>query len=114
VCRHAVTPDRVTIAYFRRRCRGEGRSKAIISGLTDGGSALSSERVYVLRTLPGGILRGLRDLLRGDPGGAARAWRIVEGTVLTTAAYIAMRVRLTTRVRLATPMRRASVPPTAG
>jgi len=105
VCRHAVTPDRVTSAYFRRRCRGEGRSKAIISGLTDGGSALSSERVYVLRTLPGGILRGVRDLLRGDRAGAARAWRIVEGTILTTASYIAMRVRV---------LRRTAVPPVAG
>jgi GT2 family glycosyltransferase len=107
VCRHVVTPDRVTGAYFRRRCRAEGRSKAIISGLTDGGSALSSERVYVLRTLPGGILRGVRDLLRGDRAGAARAWRIVEGAVLTTASYVAM------RMRLAMPARGIPAPRTA-
>ena len=104
VCRHVVTPERVTGGYFRRRCRGEGRSKAIISGLTEGGSALSSERTYVLRILPGGILRGLHDFLRGDPAGIVRAWRIVEGTLLTTASYVAMRLRLAGRARGRRPL----------
>jgi GT2 family glycosyltransferase len=93
-CRHAVTPERVTRGYFRRRCRGEGRSKAIVSRLAAGQPALSSERRYILRTLPSGVLAGARDLVRGDASGAARAWTIVEGLALTAGAYLAMRWRL--------------------
>ncbi|WP_104523538.1 glycosyltransferase family 2 protein [Blastococcus atacamensis] len=93
VCFHAVTPQRTTRAYFRTRCRGEGRSKAIVSALAGSEAALSTERTYVRRTLPGGVLRGLRALLTGDPSGAARAWAIVEGTLLTAASYALARRR---------------------
>ena len=95
-CRHGVTPDRVTRAYFRRRCRAEGRSKALTSRLA-GAAALESERTYVVRTLPAGVLTGLRDLLNGDRAGAGRAWAIVEGTALTAVSYAAARVRLQLR-----------------
>ncbi|WP_244524257.1 glycosyltransferase family 2 protein [Geodermatophilus dictyosporus] len=94
ICRHTVTADRVTRRYFRRRCRGEGRSKAVVSRLARGGPALTAERTYVRRTLPAGVLRGLRDLRRGDRAGAARSWAIVEGTVLTAGSYVITRVRL--------------------
>jgi glucosyl-dolichyl phosphate glucuronosyltransferase len=94
VCRHAVTPDRVTRQYFRRRCRAEGRSKAVVSALTRGDAALTTERLYVLRTLPAGVAGGLRDLVRGDRAGGGRAWRIVEGVTLTAVSYLGARVRL--------------------
>jgi glucosyl-dolichyl phosphate glucuronosyltransferase len=93
VCRHNVTPDRVTRAYFRDRCRAEGRSKAVVSRLAGSDSALESERTYVSRTLPRGVLRGLRDVLGGDPSGAARAWAIVEGAALTASSYALARAR---------------------
>jgi GT2 family glycosyltransferase len=93
VCWHSVTPERVTRRYFRQRCRAEGRSKALVSRLAGAESALSSERVYVRRTLPRGLLRGLRDLLRGDPSGASRAWAIVEGLTLTVFGYVTGRLR---------------------
>jgi GT2 family glycosyltransferase len=92
-CRHNVSPDRVTRQYFRRRCRAEGRSKALVSTLAGAGAALETERTYVGRTLPRGILRGLRDLVTGDPAGAARAWTIVEGTALTAGSYALARLR---------------------
>jgi GT2 family glycosyltransferase len=95
--RHTVTPDRVTRAYFRRRCRAEGRAKAVVSGLSGAGAALETERDYVRRTLPRGVLRGLRRALRGDLAGAATAATIVEGAVLTAAAYGTTRVRLARR-----------------
>jgi GT2 family glycosyltransferase len=101
-CRHNVSPDRVTRHYFRRRCRAEGRSKALVSRLAGAESALSSERVYVRRTLPLGVARGLRDLLHGDRAGGARAWAIVEGTALTTVSYLLTRVRLARSARAAT------------
>jgi GT2 family glycosyltransferase len=92
-CRHNVSPDRVTRQYFRRRCRAEGRSKALVSTLAGAGAALETERSYVSRTLPRGVLRGLRDLVTGDPAGAARAWAIVEGTALTAGSYGLARLR---------------------
>jgi GT2 family glycosyltransferase len=92
-CTHLVTPDRTTRAYFRRRCLAEGRSKALVSRLTGADAALSTERDYVRRTLPAGVVRGLVDLLRGDPAGAARAYAITEGVLLTAAAYARARVR---------------------
>jgi glycosyltransferase involved in cell wall biosynthesis len=94
ICHHTVATDRVTRHYFRRRCRGEGRSKAVVSRLARGDSALSAERTYVRRTLPAGVVRGLRDLRRGDRTGAARSWAIVEGTVLTVCSYVTTRIRL--------------------
>lgn len=98
VCRHTVTPDRGTRRYFRRRCRAEGRSKALVSQLTGSDAALESERRYVRRVLPRGIARGLTDLGRGDVTGATRAWAIVEGTALTAGSYAVERVRLRRRV----------------
>ncbi len=98
-CRHTVTPERVTRRYFRRRCRAEGRSKALVSQLAGAGLALSSERTYVQRTLPRGIARGLGEWVTGDRAGGARAWAILEGTTLTTASYLVARLRLTQTAR---------------
>lgn len=92
-CAHTVTPDRVTRRYFRQRCRAEGRSKALVSRLAGADAALETERGYVLRTLPRGVLRGLRELIGGDLSGGARALAIVEGAVLTATSYVLARVR---------------------
>ena len=100
-CRHVVTPDRVTRAYFRRRCWAEGRSKAWVSTLVGADSALATERSYVLTTLPTGILAGLGAALRGDRSGLARAAAIIEGVALTATAYAIARARLGLRARRA-------------
>ena len=102
-CTHNVSPDRVTHRYFRRRCRAEGRSKALVSRLAGATSALESERTYVTRTLPRAVLTGLRDVLHGDRGGAARIAAIVEGTALTGLGYIEMTLRMALRRGDATP-----------
>jgi GT2 family glycosyltransferase len=101
LCEHAVPAERLTHRYFRRRCAAEGRSKALIGRLTSTRAALASERAYVRRTLPAGIARGLRDALTGDPGGAARAGAIIEGTALTAAGYLLMGLRLDRQTRRA-------------
>jgi hypothetical protein len=41
-----------------------------------------------LRTLPIGILRGLRDVLLGDLSGFARAATILAGLCVTTGGYL--------------------------
>jgi glucosyl-dolichyl phosphate glucuronosyltransferase len=97
VCDHTVTTDRLTRRYFRQRCAAEGRSKAQVSTLTGAGPALASEQDFLRRTIPAGVLRGLRDAVTGDVGGLARAWAIVEGTSVTAASYLLARRRIRRR-----------------
>lgn len=88
IVEHAVSAERLRWGYFCRRCWSEGVSKALVSrsvGSTDG---LASERTYTLQTLPTGVARGLRDGLRGDPGGWQRAGAIVAGLLLTVGGYL--------------------------
>jgi glycosyltransferase involved in cell wall biosynthesis/GT2 family glycosyltransferase len=100
---HFVPAARGTTAYFSSRCRGEGRSKAVLAGLVGSESGLEAERSYVRHTLPLGFLRGLGDSFRGDPGGAARAAMLVVGLFSTTRGYLSatpQRRRLTRRREL--------------
>jgi GT2 family glycosyltransferase len=85
---HRVSPDRTRWRYFRRRCWAEGRSKAVVARSVGHGAALERERSYVLRTLPGGIVRGLADTFRGDRSGVARSGTIVAGSMITAASYL--------------------------
>jgi glycosyltransferase involved in cell wall biosynthesis len=85
---HLVPPARAGLRYFLSRCRGEGRSKAVLAGLVGTQSGLEAERAYTSRTLPRGVLRGLRDAARGDGGGLGRAATIVAGLLTTAAGYL--------------------------
>ena len=88
VTHHQVTASRARWSYFRNRCFAEGFSKALISQFVGSGDALSSERTYTLRTLPQGVINGLRDaLLRRDWSGLGRAAAIVGGLFITTVGY---------------------------
>jgi GT2 family glycosyltransferase len=89
---HHVASHRAKWRYFLARCWAEGRSKAIVAanvGRTDG---LASERRYVTRTLPRGVLAGLRSAARGDPSGLARSLAIIFGLAVTTAGYVRGRI----------------------
>jgi len=99
LCHHTVTAGRMERTYYRRRCSAEGRSKAVVSGLSGASAALSTERRYVSRVLPGGVLRGLGELARGDRAGGARAVAIVEGLALTAGAYAGARGAALIRAR---------------
>ncbi|MCB1380887.1 MAG: glycosyltransferase [Alphaproteobacteria bacterium] len=86
---HRVSPDRVSFAYFMRRCIAEGRSKARVVALTGAEAGLSSERSYVYRTLPHGVAREfLSGILRLDPWGPVRAITIVFGFLFTTYGFV--------------------------
>lgn len=87
VVRHVVPAARSTWGYFRSRCYAEGFSKALISQFVGSDAGLSSERSYTLKTLPRGILRGLRDALKGDFSGVGRALAITAGLFITAAGY---------------------------
>ncbi|WP_344253475.1 glycosyltransferase [Pseudonocardia hydrocarbonoxydans] len=88
VVSHRVSPDRGRWSYFRSRCLAEGRSKAVVARLAGSDQALSTERSYVTRVLPVGVLRALRAGVAGDPGGFGRAAAIVAGLVLTVTGYV--------------------------
>jgi glycosyltransferase involved in cell wall biosynthesis len=88
---HVVPPARGRLRYFMARCTDEGRSKAVLARLVGSKPGLSDERTYMRRTLPIGFMHGIRDLLRGDPMGAARATMLVVGLLTTTAGYVAQR-----------------------
>jgi glycosyltransferase involved in cell wall biosynthesis len=84
---HDVPEKRESIRYFARRCWAEGLSKAQVSRRVGRSSALSAERHYASRVLPGGIWQGLRDMGAGDIWGAARSGAIALGFAVTTAGY---------------------------
>lgn len=81
---HRVTPERVTVEYFVKRCFGEGRSKARMTrlNLAPQAEALGTERTYVVRTLPLAMLRGL---LSTDP---RRGLAVLLGLFCTAAGYL--------------------------
>jgi GT2 family glycosyltransferase len=85
---HAVTPLRTTWGYLRWRCWAEGRAKAELTRAAGLDLGLADERRYVARVLPAAFARGLRDALRGDPGGLGRSAAILTALALTTAGYL--------------------------
>lgn len=90
VVNHHVTRDRSQPLYFRRRCWGEGLSKAKVRRLAGSRGALTTERAYVAHVLPRSVARGLADTFRSrDPWSAARAGAVVTGLALTSTAYAA-------------------------
>jgi glycosyltransferase involved in cell wall biosynthesis len=88
---HVVPPARGRVRYFLDRCRAEGRSKAVLAGMVGSDDGLSSERSYVRRTLPRGVLRDLGATLRGDAGGLGRAAMIFAGLAMTSIDYLRVR-----------------------
>jgi len=88
---HVVPPARGRVSYFLDRCRAEGRSKAVLSGMVGTQDGLSSERSYVRRTLPLGVLGGLGAAFKGDVGGIGRAAMIVVGLAATSVDYLRVR-----------------------
>jgi hypothetical protein len=98
---HKVPAERGQWAYFRARCYAEGLSKAAVSQLAGAMRGLESERAYVRRTLPRGVVRGLKDGVGPDRSGLRRAGAIALGLATTTAGYA--RGRVDRRVHLPAP-----------
>lgn len=90
---HLVPAERATLGYFFRRCLAEGRSKAAVSRLVGSSDGLSEERRYTRETLPAAVAAGLRDAVRGDISGLARATMVLAGLAITAAGYAGGRLR---------------------
>jgi GT2 family glycosyltransferase len=85
---HRVPVERTSFRYFRHRCWLEGKTKAQMAMTVGSAEGLSSERAYTLKTLPSGVLLGLKDAIRGDRAGIQRAGAILAGLALTVAGYL--------------------------
>lgn len=85
---HHVPAARSTLAFLWARCFSEGKSKAKLARMVGSDKSLSTERAYVTRTLPVGVLRGLRDgIFKLQLSGFGRAFAIVAGLTATTLGY---------------------------
>lgn len=85
---HRVPAKRSNLKYFLSRCYSEGISKAMISRFTGASSGLNSEWKHVIRVLPLGMLRGLRDaFLHRDLSGVGRAGAILCGLLFTVFGF---------------------------
>jgi len=98
---HLVSAQRTTWRFFVARCRVEGEAKAHLVGLAGSRAGLSSERRYVVSTLPLGVARGLGEVLRGRADGAGRSGAIVLGLMLTAASYVRSRLTVAVSARRA-------------
>jgi glycosyltransferase involved in cell wall biosynthesis len=85
---HEVPAERATFAYFKKRCRAEGGSKALVSRLVGSEHALASERAYLTRTLPTGAVRGLGRLLVADVSGGKQVLAMVAGAGYVGRTYL--------------------------
>jgi glucosyl-dolichyl phosphate glucuronosyltransferase len=89
IVHHRVPATRATWRYFFARCYAEGLSKALVSSLVGSGQGLSNERSYTLRTLPKGVLEGIKDAFtKGSIDGLGRAAAIISGLAVTSAGYV--------------------------
>jgi glycosyltransferase involved in cell wall biosynthesis len=85
---HRVPAGRGTWRYFRSRCLAEGRSKARVTRIAGASAGLATERSYVRRTLPAGVIRGMREAIaRRSSRPLVRSAAIVAGLSLTAAGY---------------------------
>jgi hypothetical protein len=84
---HCVPAGRLELEYFLRRCYHEGISKAGVARSVGKDEALAAERRYVTHTLPAGVWRGVRALLRGDLGGLGAAVAIGAGVGAASIGY---------------------------
>lgn len=89
ISEHHIPIQRMNRRYFRSRCYAEGLSKATLTRYTGSKDGLATERSYTSQILPRGVLRGIRDGLRGDLSGFARSWMICVGLTTTIAGYLA-------------------------
>ncbi|MGC0336381.1 glycosyltransferase family 2 protein [Streptomyces sp. SLBN-8D4] len=89
--RHRVPEARTRWSYFRSRCYGEGRSKALVARYDGSGPALTSERAYLRSTIPRALVRNLRRT--GRPGAVRTLGALSAGVCATGTGYLVGRLR---------------------
>ena len=87
VMKHRVPAARTTFRYLMSQCFLQGWGKAAMARMDGFEESTSMERYYAARTLPAGILRGLKDTLRGDVSGLSRGGAIVSAFAVAVSGY---------------------------
>ena len=120
VVRHEVPAERSTIQYFLRRSFWEGQGKAEMARMLGHDRGLSSEKAWLLRTVPAGISRHLVAAVRSRDGReAAQVGALIAGTTAAGAGAASAVIRRGAVRRAAAgaaappPADRASSPPAA-
>lgn len=90
---HSVPRARGSWSYYRSRCFAEGLSKARVSHLATPAEALSSERNYLIGTVPRGLVHYSASVIRGRVSGLAAAVALIAGVVVTGLGYATGQVR---------------------
>jgi hypothetical protein len=90
---HRVPAMRASWRYFGARCFREGLSKAKVTERAGVSSGLSCERAHAARTIPAGVVRGVRSAVSGDRAGLTRAAALVVGLWVTTLGFVVGRTR---------------------
>lgn len=91
---HHVSVDRLTWSYLLRRGWAEGISKAAVATLVGASDATTTERRYVARVLPQGVLRELGAVRTGGAAAALGALAIALVLAATTAGFLRGRLAL--------------------
>ncbi|MEY1677492.1 glycosyltransferase family 2 protein [Gordonia sp. ABKF26] len=91
--RHRVSPDRARVGYVLRRSFGEGMSKRQIARLVGPGDATSTERSYLMSTVPVAMYRYVHQgfspyTRRSEPGGMSRAAVLASTVVAAGTGYL--------------------------
>lgn len=90
---HRVPAARSGWRYFLSRCYSEGLSKAQVSRFVGSRKGLANERTYTFKTLPRGVMVGLKDVFtKGDILGLGRAAAITIGLITTTIGYLSGKI----------------------
>jgi hypothetical protein len=86
---HRISSNRTSWCYFCSRCYGEGLSKAAVTRYVGSKDGLASERNYIQRTLPQGIMGNLiAACLHHELSALLRAGAIILGLTMTMAGYL--------------------------
>jgi GT2 family glycosyltransferase len=86
---HFVPAVRTTWGYFWRRCFFVNRGKVAAFRQMGEAAGRSADVGFVAQALSRGVSRGLRDTVKGDAWGLARAATIVAGVVLAGSGHVA-------------------------
>lgn len=87
IVHHRVSEHRITFHYFWHRCWAEGLSKAAVSQLVGSDLALSTERSYLLREVPGEVVECLRKVPENPRAMLRRVCLIVVGIVMAGGGF---------------------------
>lgn len=91
VVHHRVRSDRSTVGYFLRRCRAEGRSKAMVARYAGPQSALSAERDYTAKVLPRAMIAAAGDLGSSPRRSIGQIAAVLSGVALAAYGFAEMR-----------------------